>query len=610
MAVDTELKSADNPLAPDFSNVVAILGPSELGTVGEVYQLSPGQEPYDTLGAGWLSEDAAAALAEGATVVAVPVAKTAGSVGAVVHRNPTDTGAGTGPAITVTAPGGGPLLDLPLFKAKIKAGGDRDAGAAIVSIAYDGSTIADDIAIPPAPQAAVIGTIDVTALNLATLDTETLKITPDDHAQITVTFAAPATVQAVFDQINAQLAAGGSAARAVLYQGRYVKIYSATHGAASTLVIDATSTADGTLGLSNAPAAGSDATITLPYTGLVLTFASGNYVVGETYAAAVVGPSCSQAAYITAAQALRANGAPFGLGAICQPAADGAAVAALQDALDLEVGSWEGGAESIWEEFLIAGPLGATGAAGITANDLDVKAGCLGHTSRRVTIVHGDAYVPGHRVQGEHRRSFCRPIMVRAATQSLSQDVGFGQLGPLPGCSLVGPDKTTATGAPKAGTKARNEATATIKMGGSSGPGFTVATTKRGNAFAVHGVTRAGSASQFVHLGVVRMIYRVAQVAFVYLQTYENWTPLLKGDGTLRDSDADALTEALDDLLRQAVIKPPESHASDLVVTVDRAEVVANTNNVTVGVLVQRKGQAENIKLTITATGILTVLAA
>ncbi|HEV8462073.1 MAG TPA: hypothetical protein VGQ38_15340 [Gaiellaceae bacterium] len=595
MAVDTTITSADNTLAPDTSGILAMIGPSELGTVGLVYQLSPGQEPYDTLGGGQLSEDAAFELDQGATIVAVPATTTAGSIGTVSHEDAAGDGPGTGPSITVT---GTPLIDLPLFIAKIKTGGDRDGGAAIISIAFDGSTYVLDIPIPPAPQAVLIGTVDLTGLTLSTLNAETLKITPDDHAQITVTFTAPTSVADVIDQINTQLTSGGTAARAILYQGKFLKLYSATHGTGSTLAVDATSTADTTLGISNTPAAGANATTSLPYTGLTLTFASGTYVVNETYAAPIVGLSCSQTAILAACDALRDSGVPFGQLLITQPPADGAALRALVDAVTSKVNGWGSGAEAIWVDVIVASPLGATGSTGIQTNDNDVKAAMLGQVDKTILVAHGDAYVAGHRIQGEHRASIARAVAARLATQRLSQDPGYGAAGALPGVNMTGPDGVA---------RARNEATAVVKMGGSTGPGFTVLTTKRGDPYVVHGVTRAGQASRYVHVGVLRMAYRVAQVLFGYAQTVENWDPFLSGNGTIRQSDGDTLAGAAYEVVAEAVLRAPNQHASDAIVDVDRTEVVANTDHLTFTAEVQMRGQAENISLKITTTGILTL---
>lgn len=588
MPIDTNISSADNPLAPDNSAILAIIGPSESGTVGLVYQLSPGQEPYDSLGGGWLSEDASIALDRGATVVAVPATTTAGSIGTVTKSS-------TGPAITLS---GTPLLDLPLFTLQVKTAGDRDGGAAVLSVLFDGSSPVLDVPIPPAPQATLIGTVDLTALTLSTLDTETLLLTPDDHAEMTVTFAAVTTIQDILDQINAVAVAATSAMRASLSQGKFLKITSGTHGTGSTLACNATSTADSTLGISNTPAAGAAATTTLPYTGIVLTFATGTYVLDETYTAAIVGPSCSESALMIAADALRSSGVAFGQVLINQPTADGAALRVIVDALGTKLAGWQGGAETIFENAIVAGPLGTTGDAGIQANDNDVKAAMLGHVDRGILVAHGDNYQAGHKVGGSHRRSPAIVVAARLATKSLSKDPGYGAFGPLEGANLNSPDGVT---------KARNEATATVKMGGSTGPGFTVLTTKSGSPYVVHGVTRAGPTSRFVHVGVLRATYRAATVLFFALQAYENWDPLLAPNGTMRNSDADTVESALNEVLGEGVLREPNQHLSDAFTAVDRTEVIANTNDFTVDATLQMKGQAENIRLRITTAGVLTL---
>lgn len=595
MPTTAKINSADNPLAPDFSSVVALLGPSELGVVGNCYQVSPGQEPYDSMGGGWLSEDTAGLVSQGASVVAVPVTTTAGSIGAVTHRDAADDGAGTGPVITIA---GTPLLDLPSFKMRVSSAGDRDSGAAVLAVAFDGSTEVLYQPIPPAAQATLIGSVDLTALTLSTLNAETLLLTPDDHAEMTVTFTTPTTIQGIADQINTVAIAATSAMRASITQGKYLKITSGTHGTGSTLSCNVSSTADGTLGISNSAAAGADATATLPYTGIELTFASGVYLLDETYAAAVTGPAMSQTALLAAAATLRASGIPFGQLLIAAPATDGAGLRALIDALSPVLATWGTGAEAMWAPAIVAGPLGGTGDTAIATNDNDVKAAMLGQVDKLITVAHGDAYTPGHRVQGKHRRSIAVPLAARLAVNSLSKDPGYGAFGSLPGVAMTGPDGST---------KARNEATATVKMGGSQGPGFTVLTTKRNDPYVVHGVTRAGPTSRYVHIGVLRMALRAAGILFAFAQTYENWDPLLAPNGTIRSADADMAEEQANELLAQGIIREPNSHASAASTAVSRTEVIANTDNLPIAATIQMKGQAENISLTITTTGVLTL---
>jgi len=196
---------------------------------------------------------------------------------------------------------------------------------------------------------------------------------------------------------------------------------------------------------------------------------------------------------------------------------------------------------------------------------------------------------------GVFRRSAARPLGIRLASQSLSEDPGFGGFRELPECSMKGPT----------GALARNESTASTKLGGSKGPGFTVIKAKNGLPYFVRGVTRAGQNSLFVDIGVQRMSAYAATIIYAALRDYENPTFDLNADGTLQEADAAALEEAFEQPLRRLIVQA--KHASAVVVSIDRTEKVSQTRNITVTWSVQIRGQAEDITGTLSLVGELII---
>jgi len=109
-------------------------------------------------------------------------------------------------------------------------------------------------AINPKPQATIVGTVAITAAVLVTLAGQTLQTDADVGANFTTTFSNPTTsVQSVADQINAGNAGTSVYADIVTDVNglQYLRVRSTTGGTGSTLAINAASTGDTTLGMSN-----------------------------------------------------------------------------------------------------------------------------------------------------------------------------------------------------------------------------------------------------------------------------------------------------------------------------------------------------------------------
>lgn len=580
MSISLQFVSVGTPgVTADFAQVALRVGLCTGGTAGELYQFSPGQDPTATLGYGPLArcDAAAAALVPNAQRYCLKVAAaSAGTISSVTQT-------GTGPLITVAGSTMDGVSDTPFgaftIKVKVRKGGIL--GVAQVDIAVDGAEFNYSGDVPAKSAPTVIGTVDVTAFTWGdggTIDTLKVKI-----GASTCTFVDPADEADMLAQLEAALTGYGFD----LVQGKYLRITGDTAGASSSFSVDAASTADGTLGLNNDAHTGSDSTIAVGPAGFVMTFPAGTYVEGEIYSFTTTAPRASLSSIVSAISTA-ANANPldrFGLLYIVQDPLDEVDWLAYATQLDTLCAAWEAADDKRFVVWLLGGPL--------SISDATAKATFLSHTSRHGALVHRECWLPSSTPQpaGSLKVSLAEQLLIRSAQRSFSEDPGFGGFGPLE-CSLKSPD----------GALARIEATASIKMGGSRGPGFTVATTKGGKPYFVRGVTRAGSTSRFVDLGVARATMAMGEVLFGLLGVYENATFELNGDGTMQEGDCAAIDLVFDDQLERLFVP---DHFSRVIARVDRAEKIADSRKVKIAWTAQIRGQGEFIEGVLSVAGVL-----
>lgn len=375
---------------------------------------------------------------------------------------------------------------------------------------------------------------------------------------------------------------------------RYMEISGLVLGTSGTLVSLGGSAAD-VLGFDLSTATGINSTLTIPGTGLAITFpVTSPYEARRVHSFATSAPTHSKADFDAALAALNADLAiDFGLVELVQEPADATALAAYVADTDATGAAWEAQESKRFVHFLVPAPSGAT--------DLVVRNALTSQQSRYTTSTARWIYQDAVRglPSGSFPRSAVRPLATRCAAVSMSEDPGFAGFGPLPGCSMRGPDGVT---------KAPDESTATVKLGTSRGPGYTVIKGKAENGkllpYFVRGVTRAGQSSLFVDLGVTRMVARAGAIIYASLQKIENLTLDLMPEGTIQEHDAVTYE---DTFLRALTGELVPNHASAAVVTIDRAEVVSSTRNITVNYQVQERGQGEWITATLTLVGQLVV---
>lgn len=574
---------------PSAANVILRAGVCSGGTSNQCYQMDPGQDPVPSVGYGPLAEAGAQAsrLGEAKQILLKVPATTAGTISSV-----TESPSGTGPTITVV----GSTLDglttpFGAYDCKVKVTTAGVVGVARVAVALDGASYNYTYDVPAETAAAIIGTVDLNGITLADLNTLTFIATSDIGGPITCTFTTPSSVADIATQITAASASGTDEFAAEIVAGRYLRVYSLTTGATSTLSIG-NGTANTILGFTNAASAsGAASKETLPGTGLVITFPSSSaYVLDTVYSFTTTAPRHNASDLATALAAANADpDLQFGLLEVVQDAYDGTDLRSTVTALDAIVAGWEAQADKRFVPFFVG--------AGLDSSDQSIKDAMSGHAARYGTVAAGDIYTTAvaPMPSGIFRRSAARPLGIRLASKSLSEDPGFGGFGELPECFMKGP----------AGALARNENTASTKLGTSSGPGFTVIKAKQGLPHFVRGVTRAGQSSRFVDIGVQRMSAYAATIIFAALQRMENPTFDLNADGTMQESDAASLEESFEGDLRRLLVQA--KHASAVRVVVDRAEKISQTRNFTVSWTVQTRGQGENITGTLSVVGELTI---
>lgn len=601
MAIRFTIQSGSGREVTNPAGVVIRLGVCSAdaltGPVGnQPAELADQQDGTPQLGYGPLARaDARAAIDGGAKRYAYKIPATvAGTISSV-----TETPSGTGPTITVAgSPGDGELTTpYDAFSVRVKVSRAGLPGVAKVDINLDGGAeypYQYSYDVPAEPAATLDGTVDLTGLVLADLTATTFKITASAGGAQTVTFTLPTSAQDIVDQLNA----GSTGITFSLIQGKYLRLVDDAGGSASSLAIDATSTGEAILGFSsgasNMTASGGASTITLPGTGLIITFpATSAYVLDTVYSFATTAPRHTQADLDTALAAINEDPAlAFALVHVVQEPLDAADIKSYTTALLALKVAWEAQADKRFVTFILGAPVGVTDAALKTT----MHGQCIG---RGVVVCAGDTYESSVLPApiGSFRTSPAGPLSIRCAAESLSEDPGFGGFGPLPACSMKHPNGAT---------KARDENTATIKLGTSTGPGFTVIRSKGGQPYFVRGVTRS-TADLFVDLGVSRMVDEASRILFAELQKVENLTLDLNADGTIDEADATAYELIFDNALAEGIVK--RKHASRAFTEIDRTANIASTRALTVAFTIQERGQGEDIKATLTLAGTLNIAA-
>jgi hypothetical protein len=429
----------------------------------------------------------------------------------------------------------------------------------------------------------------------------------------------------IISAINALLVAASAAARARVAEvgvAQYLEIVSTAVGASAS--VQPTDSADDfcvALGLP-ALASGAAATYTLPAAGLVLTFPAGTYVAGEAYSIPCTGPRVTTAGAVAAAVAAHDQYAdhPFGFGVVAQPANSASNAAALLAALDALRVTWLADPAAPRDiPFAIGAPwhtasaVKSTNAAAIAAADRALVAAFATAIASPCSVVAGDVYIPGDPTLalGTFRRSAALAWALKRALPGAPALGGQGDRlaatvaeGFVAGASLTGPDGLT---------RARDENTATVKLGKLDGPGFfalALASDGKTVRFAL-GATRAGRTSRLRHDGDVAVCYETARQIQEIVEVWIGQRPVIdQATKNLADHERSTRAASVDAHLRPFLRpEPPRTglpNVSDFIVAIEDPPGGATYVDsgitpvkATLGVL----GTVTDVRITVGATG-------
>jgi hypothetical protein len=611
----TSIVSGDVNPGQSAAKIPALLVCTPSGTVGTVYTFDPGDDIKATLGGGKGTEAVYAVTRAGARVRAIPCTPTWATLGSI-----TKVGGHSGPTITVALVDGakGPFDD---FRIRITVSRTGDTGEASIAIAYDGSTDAEELPIPPEGPAIRTGTVDLNAISYpwSALNGTTLQFT--DPSATTITFAsAPTSVQDVIDDFNALAIAAPLAVRARPKEGTgadlgktFFELYTTALGSSAALTIDAASTGEALLGLATTTANGTASTITLPYTNLKFTFPSGaDYTKDQQYTLSCTGPRASISALVTGATAARDayNVTPFGFLVVCQEADTASNCAALESALSTLTATWLADDDApigvyhvIGSPFHTASSTRSTNETNIGSADAALLTAFAASSASMNSVAHDDVYLPGSAAL--HVGSFRRTAAIAFAQKKAAVELCDGPgTGPLPEGSLRNPDGLTW---------ARDENTATTKLGGPTGAGFCVLHSRPdGIPKFAPGATRAGSTSRLNEVGRVAVALRIAQLLWVLTAEWEADPKIFDvnpADGKITDESATSRADALQDTIDDELMPDPPGvrQATAIDIAIDNSTVFQNTGVVPIKATYVPRKEVENVAITITALGVTTI---
>ena len=610
MTTKASIASGDRASTASPAQVPLVLGCSVGGVVGGVgghsYAFDPGDDVAGVLKGG-----------PGADAVLYELATTGGRVlyqeaAPTWSPAPSVTKSGTGPTITAAlASGASGCFDDHTLLLTVKVTGVN--GAAQMGVCYDGSTEVETITVPLEPSPHLIGTVDLTALTLSTLNAQTLIFSAP--GALTVTFTTPVSIADIANQINVAAIAGSSVIRAQVSQtsaGQFLDLYTTTGGSGVTLTLGA-GTGNTTLGFTNAQTTtGAAATLTLPFTGIKLTFPSGTYNKTDTYQLNCTGPRASLSALVAAATAgyndRQIN--PFGFVVVAQAADTQSNCAGLMSSLETLRASWLADTVSpfatqfvVGSAYHTASAVVATNDANIATNDAALLAAFAGQAASLNSVAVDDCYLPGATTLrlGTFRRSAALAwASKRASAVKLAADVGDGL---VQSCSILAPDGKT---------RARDEARATTKLGAGNGPGFSVLHATSGGLGSVKfspGATRAGSTSRLRYAGVVAVANEIARITVGVVEPWEAQTiptnPLTKQieEGEKKARETSVLSQL------SSTLRPPSGtqNCSAFNVAIDNSGPFLDTGKVPLKVPFVPLGEIEEVSVAITAQGTLVI---
>lgn len=611
MTTNAEFASGDRSPPADPRGVPCLILPVVNGSdPGQSYTFDPGDDVIATIGPGkaafWILVQHSGAGSRVELCSATPTWANFGPF-------PLDQTNMSSPDISVDQIDEG-AWDEFNFKIRVDSSGTLGGGAS-GSISYDGSNYVESIIFPSQGPAVLRGKVDISAG--ATVTGKHLDFTAPTAKVLTFT-SNYSDAQSLADAFNALAVAAPLAVRARVYEAptgeKYLELYSMAVGGPASVTLDVSaSDADTALGFTatlpfNISAAGTSAMMVLPNTGIKFTFEPGSYVAGDIYSKSFVGPKASIAAQVTAATAAINNFASHPFGYLVFPEqVSNAAAATLAGAIHTLVAAKAADPNApafidflIGSAFHTASATRATNHTNIGTNDADFLASIAGlSVSIHRNIAHDDCYIdaPAGLPAGKFRRSAALAGAIRRS--SLDRIAGNPGQNIVPLVTLLGPDGLT---------RARDESTATTKLGRKSGKAWCLRSVNNQLGIVKFEVspTGAGASSRFWDPGVVAIAFSMAAAACAIVQMWEgeSWETDPESPAAVLPSFAEAraneLAQALDDIARPKN-KPPNISGNLHVVV--SAPTLLNDGDVLAEVTFNPLGVPQSITIRITATG-------
>ena len=438
-------------------------------------------------------------------------------------------------------------------------------------------------------------------------------------ATISIGYAAAyATVAELVAEANTLAAAAPLAATASASQtsvGSFLAWTSTATGASAHLALNASpGTGASLFGFANsASATGAAATYPLANTGLVATFPATNpYILGDTFAGAAAGPRSSIAAIHTAAVAgwSQYNTNRFGFFCVPQPSDTAANCAAMVADLETLRSTWLSDPTAPKDLYFVVGSpwhvanaTPATNEVNIATADAALLTAFASSGTSLNTVAVDDVYLPGALRIGTFRRSAAiAAAEKRAGAYFLAMDYAEAA---IPEVLLIAPDGVT---------RARNENTSTVKLGGLQGPGFAVCRTMADGKSVkfVPGATRAGASSRLANPGDVAVANEVARIVQAITEGWDAQRPPVDTTsgastfGMMTAAEKQTRSDQVDAAIRPT-LKPEQGkwNCSDFSVTVSDPTSGQFLNNGKTPVTVSfiPLGEITEVDIVVAATG-------
>jgi hypothetical protein len=315
-------------------------------------------------------------------------------------------------------------------------------------------------------------------------------------------------------------------------------------------------------------------TYVLANTGITIAFAAGSYVAGDTYTAASVPTAMASADIGSAFDGLLASTYEPSLIHIVGVPVDMSAMVALATAIESELES-ANTAYRYMRCFIEAANENDATLQGATAVALETE---------HVVICAGFVELYSHISGRWYKRPAAWPIVARAASNKVHRHIGAVADGSLPNIKTSAGTTSSGLYRDERVTPGLSEYRYCVLRSRIGIPGYYV---EDDNTFAASG-------SDYSSLTNCRVMDKAVRTANVAMQPYINIDLELTSAGKIKESQAKAIEEDVNAILRNAML--PDSNCSDVQFIVSRTDDILSTKTFKVKTRVLPKGYAKYLE--------------